>query len=126
MLFRSDGVTSSVPHVKSGKFRVLANMSNRPIAPMPGLPNINETPGLSNYEFTVWLGLVAPAGTPKPVVDLLYRKIAEGLRSSDVGQRFADDGSEPVGSTPEQFAAHIKNEVAKNAKLVKASGMRDE
>lgn len=118
-------IIGTTQHVKAGRLRWLAVSTAKRSQAAPDLPTIAEA-GVPGFDIGGWYGVVAPAGTPKPVVDLLYRKIADGLRSPDVGQRFADDGSEPVGSTPEQFAVHIKNEVAKNAKLVKASGMRDE
>lgn len=118
-------IIGTIQHVKAGRIRWLAVSTAKRSTAQPELPTIAEA-GLPGFDIGGWYGVVAPARTPKPVVDLLYRKIADGLRSPDVGQRFADDGSEPVGSTPQQFAIHIKNEVAKNAKLVKAAGMREE
>lgn len=112
-------------HVKAGRIRWLALSTAKRSTAAPDLPTIAEA-GLPGFDIGGWYGVVAPARTPKAVVDLLYKKIADGLHSSDVGTRFAEDGSEPVGSTPQQFAAHIKNEVARNARLVKAAGLRDE
>ncbi len=63
------------------------------------------------------------AATPRTIVELLNRRIVEALKAPEVGPRFAADGSEPVGSSPSQFAAHIKAEIARNARLVKTAGM---
>ena len=122
--FIIDGVTSSVPHVKSGKFRVLANMSNRPIAPMPGLPNINETPGLSGYGFTVWVGLVAPAGTPVDIINRISQEFGRIAAMSDVRDKLLASGLEPVSSTPAEFGAYMRREADRNVPLIRQIGIK--
>ncbi len=122
--FIIDGVTSSVPHVKSGKFRVLASMSNRPITAMPGLPNINETPGLSGFESMVWLGFVAPAGTAGDVVNKISQEFARIITLADVREKYAASGLEPVANTPAEFGAYIRRESERNAKVIKEAGIK--
>jgi tripartite-type tricarboxylate transporter receptor subunit TctC len=95
--------------------------SRTPIA--PELPPISES-GVPGYDVSSWYGLLAPAGTPAAVVSRLQREIAKVLRSPDVGEKLTAQGLDLVGSTPEAFAAVIKSEIVKWAKVVKASGAR--
>ena len=122
--FIIDGVTSSVPHVRSGKFRVLASMSNRQIPALPGLPNINQTPGLSGYEFAVWLGLVARAGTPADVINRISQEFARIAALGDVREKYAASGLEPVSSTPAEFAAFIRREAERNIPVIRQAGIK--
>ena len=80
--------------------------------------------GVPGYEVAGWYGVLAPAKTPRPIIDKLNNEIVRILHSPDVQGRLAADGSEAVGSTPEQFGAHIKSEVAKWAKVVKEANIR--
>jgi len=112
-------------HVNAGRLRWLAVSSAQRSSGAPDVPTIAEA-GLPGYAISGWYGVLAPAKTPAAIVELLHQHIAAGVRSPDVAQRFAADGSEPVGSSPAEFAAHIKAEIAKNAMLVKAAGMRQD
>ena len=87
------------------------------------VPTIAES-GYPDYAFTSWVGILAPAGTPAAIISALNAQIAKAMRNPAVIERLAADGSEVVAGSPEQFAAVIKNELARWAKVVKASGMK--
>jgi tripartite-type tricarboxylate transporter receptor subunit TctC len=80
--------------------------------------------GVPGYEMAAWFGILAPAGTPRTVVVALQRQMASTLKLPEVRERFAKLGAEPVGSTPQQFDAFIKSEIAKWAKVVKEKGLK--
>ncbi len=105
-------------HARSGKLRALAvtTTTRSPIA--PELPTMAEA-GLPGYEFIVWWGVLAPAGTPADIVSKVYSEISRALQAQDVRQRFSSQGVDVVGSTPEKFAAFIKSEVEKWARVVR-------
>jgi tripartite-type tricarboxylate transporter receptor subunit TctC len=111
------------PQVAGGRLRALAVTSRERLAAMPELPTVSEA-GLAGYESSQWYGLLAPAGTPREVLDLLNARVANIMRSSDMKARMTSDGLVPIGSSREQFAAHIKSEIAKWAKVISASGAR--
>lgn len=113
---------STRAHHKAGRLRLLA-VSTRARSPSaPELPTVAES-GLPGYEVDQWYGLITSAKVPRPIVNKLSVAIAEALKSPDVAQRFGAEGSTPVGSSPEQFSAHIKSEIAKWRKLVKDAGL---
>ena len=109
---------SSRPHYKSGRLRPLAITAKlrSPIA--PEYPTLAES-GLPGYEVDQWYGIITGAKVPRPLVDKLSVAIAEAVKSPETAQRLAGEGSTPVGSTPDQFSAHIKSEIAKWSKLAK-------
>jgi tripartite-type tricarboxylate transporter receptor subunit TctC len=110
------------PHIKSGKVRGLAVTGAKRSALLPELPTIGET--LKGYSASGWYGLLAPAGTPKPVIARLHTEAVKALRSPDVVEKLSGQGAEPVASSPEEFAAFIRSETEKWANLVKAANMR--
>jgi tripartite-type tricarboxylate transporter receptor subunit TctC len=103
--------------VKAGKLRALAVSPAKRSPAVPDLPTIAEA-GVPGYDATAWFGLVAPAGVPKPIVDKLAAETQRILRLPDVAERLSGLGAEPVGSSPEQFAAFIKSEIAKWKKVI--------
>ena len=111
------------PHIASGRLRALAVTSRERLAAMPELPTVAES-GLPGYESSQWYGLLAPAGTPSEVLDLLNVRVANIMQSSEMKARMTGDGLVPIGGSREQFAAHIKSEIAKWAKVISASGAR--
>ncbi len=113
-----DNLPVYLPQVKAGKLRALAVSSARRSPTMPDLPTIAES-GLPGYNSSAWFGLVAPTGTPKPVIDKLAGETQRILQLPDMRERLLSLGAEPVGDRPEQFAAHIKSEIAKWAKVIK-------
>lgn len=118
-----DQITSSLPHVESGKLRALAVTSAKRFPSVPNLPSVAEA-GISGYESVSWNGIAAPANTPRDIVMRIQGEIARALQSADIKERFFKDGIEPVGSTPEQFAAHIRSERVKWEKVVAAAGIK--
>jgi tripartite-type tricarboxylate transporter receptor subunit TctC len=115
----------SVPMVKAGKVKPLGVTSARRVAKLPDVPTVAES-ALPGYEASVWYGVVAPAGTPRDIVQRLNQEIARILANPTHHERMIGADFEPTTSTPEQFAAFIKSETAKWAKVVKASGAHAE
>lgn len=113
--------TNAVPLVRSGRLRALAVTSRERVPAMPELPTVSES-GLKGYESSQWYGLLAPAGTPADVLGLLSSQVVKIMQAPDMRQRLTGEGLVAVGSTREQFAAHIKVELAKWVKVIKASG----
>jgi tripartite-type tricarboxylate transporter receptor subunit TctC len=111
------------PYVKAGRVKVLATTGARRSVALPDLPTVAEA-GVPGYEATSWQGVVAPAGTPRTIVVKLHAEIARALRSPEIGERLVIEGSEPGGDAPDEFAAFIKREIAKWAKVVKESGLK--
>ena len=111
--------------VEAGKLRSLAVSTPTRSAAMPDLPTMEEA-GVPGYEVAGWYGLLAPAATPAAIVNKLNREIVRIVHLPDVTEKMAADGSEPVGSTPAQFAAHIKSEVEKWRDLIRKTGIRTE
>jgi tripartite-type tricarboxylate transporter receptor subunit TctC len=118
-----NNMIATVPHVKSNRVRALATTGAARSPALPELPTIAES-GLKGYENSSWSAVAAPAGTPKPILDRLSREFTEILKLPDIQQKHADVGAEIVASTPEQFHAYLKSEVAKFGKLVKAAGIK--
>jgi tripartite-type tricarboxylate transporter receptor subunit TctC len=114
---------NTLPHVRSGKLRALAVSSARRAAILPQLPTVAES-GVPGYEVSGWYGWVAPTGTATAIIDLLSRELARTVKLPDVANTLAEDGAEPVGSTPAEFRQLIAEEVPRWLKIVKASGMR--
>jgi tripartite-type tricarboxylate transporter receptor subunit TctC len=111
------------PHMQSGRLRVLAITDSKRSPAAPDLPTVAEA-GLPGYEVDQWYGIITHAKVPRPIVNKLREGIAEVLKSPDIAKRLAGDGSTPVGSTPEQFNAHIKSEIAKWKKLAKDANLK--
>lgn len=111
------------PHMQSGRLRVLAITDSKRSPAAPELPTVAEA-GLPGYEVDQWYGIITHAKVPRPIVNKLREGIAEVLKSPDIAKRLAGDGSTPVGSTPEQFNAHIKSEIAKWKKLAKDANLK--
>ncbi len=119
------GMSSVMPHIKAGKLQPLAVTGSRRSSAVPDLPTIAES-GFPGFEATAWYGVLAPAGTPKPIINRLHGEIVKALALPDVKERLGNVGFELVGSTPEAFGAYIKTETTKWAKVVKSSGVKPE
>ena len=120
-----DNAPNVMPQVRAGKLRALAQSGARRSPVAPDLPTVAEA-GVPGYEVTVWFGLVAPAGTPRDVVARLNAEVLKILAMPDVRERFLAQGVEPLGSTPDEFAAHIRAQMDKWAKVVKDAGIKAE
>ena len=118
---------SSVPtligQIKQGKLRALAVTSASRVDDLPNVPTINES-GYKGFDAVTWFGLLAPAGTPKDVVARLNAEFNKALKQPELAKRLSDEGADPAGGTPEQFAALIKDEIPRWGKVVKDSGAK--
>jgi tripartite-type tricarboxylate transporter receptor subunit TctC len=119
-----DNLPSSIAFIKSGKLKALAVTSAKRSPAVPELPTVAEAANLPSYEASSWFGLLAPAKTPKPIVNQIRDAVAKSLSSQSVKDKLLALGAEPSGNTPEQFAAMIANEHVKWAKVVQASGAK--
>lgn len=117
-----DGGTSSLPHVKSGKLRLLAVTSAKRSPYLPEVPTMEEA-GVPGYVFTSWWGLVAPAATPQPIIDRLNAEWKQIAMMPDIRAQFSKDGIEFVSTTPEQFSSFRRSETERLGKLVKSANI---
>ena len=118
-----DNLPSAIAHVRSGKVRALAVTTAKRWPSAPEIPTLAEA-GVPGYEASAWFGLLAPGATPKPVVELLQRHVAAILRLPEVEKQFFEQGAEPGGNTPDEFARMIAAELQKWAKVVAATGVK--
>lgn len=116
-----DNMPSAIGHVRAGKLRALAVTTPKRSPALPDVPTIAEA-GVPGYSATSWFGLLAPANTPAPVLAKLNASILKALADPDVKKKMAEQGAEPYGEKPEQFAEFIRSETAKWGKIVKQSG----
>jgi tripartite-type tricarboxylate transporter receptor subunit TctC len=113
-----DTITPVLPHIQAGKLRPLAVSTARRSSALPDVPTLAEA-GLPGFDIGTWFGVLAPAGTPKPVTSRLSEEMQKIIHSPEFRKRMAEIGAEPVGNTPEQMASQIREETEKFARLVK-------
>ena len=118
-----DAYASSGPFIKDGRVRLLAVTTAQRSKSLPDTPTVSEW-GLPGYEAMPWLGLVAPAGTPAPVVNRLYTELNDILKEPEVQERFRSLGLDIIGSKPEDFSAFLKKDIVKWAQVIKESGAK--
>ncbi len=117
------GIPAAAPHIKAGKLRALALIAPQRSPALPEVPTVAEA-GLPNFEVTTWYGVLAPAGTPGPVVTRLNAELVKIMHAPELKERLAAMATEPRTSTPEEFAAYIKQEIAKWAEVVRRAGLK--
>jgi len=117
------GLPTTVQHVRAGRLKLLAVADPKRSSFMPELPTIAES-GIPGFEAASWFGILGPAGVPRAVQSRLAEAIARAVQTKDVQERFLGFGAEPLWNTPEAFAPYFRDDVAKWAKVVKASGAR--
>ena len=122
---KMDTYATGNPQVVAGKLRALAYADKARSPLMPDVPTVAEM-GLPGYEGILWMGLLAPTGTPQPIVDRLAAASAKAVRSSDLAARLLKDGADPVGNTPAEFSAIIARELVQWRELVKAANIKAE
>ena len=118
-------IAPAMPLAKSGKLRAVAVTSLKRSAAVPEIPTVAES-GLPGYEATAWQGVLAPAGTPRDVIVKLNTEMVRIINQPDVRKQLGDQGYEPAGNSPEQFAEYIKSEIAKWTRVIKAAGLKAE
>lgn len=118
-------IPSTMPQVRAGKLRLLAISSAKRSAVLPNTPTVAES-GVAGYELTSWYGALAPAGTPAAIVNRLNSEMVKVLHHPEVKSRLTDEGAEPVGNSPQQFAAFILSERSKYAEVVSAARVPSE
>src|SRR5512134_3195223 len=119
-----DNLPSALPHIKSGRLKALAVTSKNPSPALPGIPTVEQAANLKDFDASSWFGLFAPAGTPRAIVDKMQADVAKALAVPEVRERFVAQGAEPGGNTPDQFAAFVKAESDKWARVVKFSNAK--
>jgi len=125
--FSIAAINSLMPHFKSGKLRALAVAGSERTALLPDVPTIADAGGLPGYSIDVWFGVLAPAGTPRAIVDRLNTEINAIVRDPNVVRdRFVPVGLSPVGSTPERFMEVMKSDLAKYARIAKNANIKPE
>ena len=120
-----DNLPSTIGHIRSGKLRAIAVTTAQRWPGAPEIPTVAES-GVSGYEVSGWFGLLAPAGTPKAVLDTLQRAVAEAVKQPDMAKQLLELGAEPVANTPEQFARQIAADVDRWRRVVETTGVKVE
>ena len=120
--FNFDNLATAAANIRAGKLKALAVTTAQRASGLPDIPTLGET--LKGFEIDTWWGLVAPAGTPTEAIDRLNKAFTEALRAPETRTRFAQLMAEPVPTTPQQFGAFMKKELARYEPVVKASGAR--
>jgi tripartite-type tricarboxylate transporter receptor subunit TctC len=120
-----DNIPSSLSHIRSGKLRALATTGEKRSAVLPDLPTIAES-GLPGYQAGVWIGLLAPKGTPRAIIAKLNAEGQKAVRAPDFVKRMNELGNEVVGGTPEQMTEMIAAEAKRMHPIVRASGAKPE
>ena len=115
-------VVAAAPHIASGKLKALAVTTPKRLEASPGIPTVSES-GVPGFEAVSWGGVLAPAGTPKPVIDLLNTEIRKALKAPSVRQRFEEAGAQVVDGTPEEFTKYIASETAKWGRIAKGASV---
>jgi tripartite-type tricarboxylate transporter receptor subunit TctC len=118
-------VPTVIRQARDGKLRAIAVTGSKRTPAAPDIPTIAES-GVPGYEVTTFYGISAPAKTPRPILERLHTEIVRALQSTEVRERLQGLGADPVGNTPEQYAAFIQSEIAKWAKVIKAAGIKGE
>jgi tripartite-type tricarboxylate transporter receptor subunit TctC len=118
-------ISTVIAHIRAGKLRPLGVGSAKPSKTLPGVPTISDS-GVAGYEMAPWIGVFAPAGTPKPIIDRLNAEINKALAQPDIVQKLENQALDPSPSTTEEFNARIRTDYEKYAKLIKLTGAKIE
>jgi len=124
-LTATSSMSNLIPHVRTGRMRPLGVTAATRTPALPDVPTVAEA-GLPGYEAVQWSGLLAPAGTPREIISTLHKEVVAILHTPEARERLANIGTEVVGSSPEEFAAFMKTETVKWARVAKAAGIQPE
>ena len=116
-------IPAALPQIRSGRIKAIAVSTLQRSSALPEVPTLNEA-GLRGYNAASWYGLFAPAGTPKNILETLSREVVKIMRVPDIRERFANDGFEPAGYAPAEFAKFLGEELVKWARVVKTAGIK--
>ena len=119
-----NGMVATYPHVKSGKIKLLAVSSSKRLPQLPDVPTVSEM--IPGFLTGSWQGVLAPAGTPKPVIEKLHAEMAKIVKMPDVQEKLATLGAEPIEMTPDEFGSWMKTQVTNWAEVVKTAGIKIE
>jgi tripartite-type tricarboxylate transporter receptor subunit TctC len=117
------GIPAAAPHIKAGRLRALAVVAPQRSSALPEVPTVAEA-GLADFEVTTWYGVLVPAGTPRPVVARLNAELVKAMHAPEMQEKLAAMGTDPLTSTPEEFAAYIKSEIAKWGDVIRKAGVK--
>ena len=117
-----DAISTIVSHVNAGKLKALGTTGKSRSTVTPNIPTVAEA-GVPGYEATIWLGLMAPAATPKPVLEQVSAAVNKIINAPDVKENWGKQGAQPMGMTPDEFGRFVREDVTKWSKLVKDTGM---
>jgi tripartite-type tricarboxylate transporter receptor subunit TctC len=120
-----DAITTMAANVKAGQVRALGTSASRRSSVLPEVPTIAEA-GVPGYESTIWLGIMAPAGTPKPIVDRLNAEINKAIERPDVKAAWDKQGAVPLAMSPSEFDAYLRKDIEKWAQVVRSAGIKPE
>jgi tripartite-type tricarboxylate transporter receptor subunit TctC len=118
-------ILTALGFVKNKRLRALGVTSAKRAGGAPEIATLAEA-GVPGYEAVQWFGVLAPAGTPRPIITRLHNEVVRTLQSAEIKQRLVSDGADPVGNAPDEFAAFLRSETAKWAKVVKDIGIQPE
>jgi len=118
-----DAITTMAPNVRAGKLKGFGTSGRARSSVLPETPTVAEA-GVPGYEATIWLGIMAPAGTPKPVIDRLNAEVTKITGSADVKEAWAKQGATALRMTPEQFGQYLREDIAKWAKVIAQAGIK--
>ena len=117
------GIPAAAPHIKAGKLRALALVAPQRSAALPDVPTVAEA-GLPDFEVTTWYGILAPAGTPRGIINRLNAELVKVMHAPELKEKLAATGTEPLTSTPDEFAAYIRKEIAKWGDVIRKAGVK--
>jgi tripartite-type tricarboxylate transporter receptor subunit TctC len=118
-------ITAALPHLRSGKLRALANTGDKRSPLAPDVPTLNES-GLKDFAVATWFGLLGPAGLPPELTARIQRDVAKAVNSPDVRAKLTELGVDLVNSTPEEFAAFLRAEMVRYARVIKEANIKVE
>jgi tripartite-type tricarboxylate transporter receptor subunit TctC len=116
---------TGLPHVRTGRLRCLGTTGSKRAAVLPDVPTVSEA-GVNGYEASQWYGVLAPVQTPKEIITRLHAELIRILQAPDMKERLIADGTDPVGSSPEEFARYLRDEITKWAKVAREAGIKPE
>ncbi len=120
-----DAITTMAPNVRAGKLRALGTSGKVRSTVLPEVPTVSEA-GVPGYDAVIWLGIMAPTGTPRPIVDRLNAEITRAVNSPDLKKAWSDQGAVPMTMTPDEFGRFMRDDIEKWARIVKISGARSD